>query len=134
MDTTVSADYDGDGRADIAVYRSGNGRWYLQNSTAGFSTAQWGIGADFPSPADYDGDGKADIAVFRQAEGIWYIQQIPKRRAVRITTLLPDADCHQFLLGERRSVRRHEGFQFPPRLIRLRQDRSRPPGCFHLHG
>ncbi len=74
-DTTVPADYDGDGRTDIAVYRSGSGTWYLQNSTSGFGAVQWGIGADFPSPADYDGDGKADIAVFRQADGVWYIRR-----------------------------------------------------------
>jgi hypothetical protein len=59
------ADFDGDGRTDLSVYRSSNNIWYLQRSTAGFTTVSWGSGSDVPAPADYDGDGKTDIAVFR---------------------------------------------------------------------
>ncbi|MGI8493821.1 MAG: FG-GAP-like repeat-containing protein, partial [Pyrinomonadaceae bacterium] len=69
-------DFDGDGKADVSVYRPPNDVWYLLNSTAGFSAAQFGISTDKLVPADFDGDGKTDIAVWR--EGNWYIQQSTK--------------------------------------------------------
>lgn len=64
-------DYDGDGRADISVFRPADGGWYISNSSNNsFRAAQFGISTDRLAPADYDGDGKTDIAVFR--EGFWY--------------------------------------------------------------
>jgi hypothetical protein len=59
------ADFDGDGRTDLSVYRSSNNAWYLQRSTAGFTTVFWGTSGDILAPADYDGDGKADVAIYR---------------------------------------------------------------------
>jgi hypothetical protein len=66
-----TADFDGDGRTDIAVYR--NGAWYILRSSDGGVTATGfgGLAEDIPVPADYDGDGKTDIAVYRN--GAWYI-------------------------------------------------------------
>jgi len=68
-DVPVAADYDGDGEADIAVFRPSDGVWYVQGGTA----TAWGANGDIPVPADYDGDGRADIAVFRPAQGVWYV-------------------------------------------------------------
>ncbi len=59
------ADFDGDGKSDISVFRPSEGNWYLNRSTAGFGVVKWGISTDKIVPADYDGDGKTDFAVFR---------------------------------------------------------------------
>ena len=63
-------DYDGDGRADISVFRPSDRFWYLNRSTQGFSAIQFGLSSDRIVPADYDGDGKTDISVYR--DGAWY--------------------------------------------------------------
>jgi hypothetical protein len=49
-DFPVAADYDGDGKTDIAVYRPEGGYWYLQKSTEGFGSVQFGIPSDRPVP------------------------------------------------------------------------------------
>jgi hypothetical protein len=59
------ADFDGDGKTDLSVYRPSEGNWYLQRSTAGFGVINWGNATDTLVPGDFDGDGKADTAVFR---------------------------------------------------------------------
>jgi len=66
-------DFDGDGKADISVFRPETGTWFLNQSADGFSAVKFGIPTDKIVPADYDGDGKTDIAVFRPSDGTWYI-------------------------------------------------------------
>ncbi len=71
-DVLTPGDYDGDARADHAVFRSGT--WFIRRSSDGGLTSQvWGFGTDIPVPGDYDKDGKTDIAVWRPSDGSWYI-------------------------------------------------------------
>ncbi|HWN43167.1 MAG TPA: VCBS repeat-containing protein [Thermoanaerobaculia bacterium] len=79
-DKLVPEDYDGDGKADPAVFRPSDGYWYIQYwspvpSGPEWLSVQFGYSTDRPVPGDYDGDGKADLAVFRPSNGTWYILQ-----------------------------------------------------------
>ena len=69
---TSRADFDGDGRTDVSVYRPSEGNWYYQGSSVGFGAAHFGEFADIPAPGDFDGDGTTDISVFRPSSGFWY--------------------------------------------------------------
>ena len=63
-------DFDGDGKADFAVTRSGGDGlmyWWIWQTTGGPKVTQWGIYTDLPAAGDYDGDGKSDTAVWRPA-------------------------------------------------------------------
>lgn len=67
----VNADFDGDRRTDVSVYRPDTGVWYLlQSQGSVFRAAQFGNSTDKLVPQDYDGDGKTDLAVYR--DGVWY--------------------------------------------------------------
>ena len=68
------ADFDGDGRTDLSVFRPSEGNWYIQQSSNGaFSAINFGIATDTLASDDFDGDGKSDVAVYRN--GVWYIMR-----------------------------------------------------------
>jgi CSLREA domain-containing protein len=71
-----SGDFDGDGKADLTVYRPNTGQWFVLKSSSGYAASsvyQWGVNGDVPVPGDYDGDGKADPAIYRPSTGDWFI-------------------------------------------------------------
>jgi hypothetical protein len=74
--TIGQADYDGDGKTDVAVWRRGTAQWFIRRSSDG-GVETWGFGApilgDIPVPADYSGTSRADLAVYRDGTGTWYI-------------------------------------------------------------
>ena len=71
-DTPVPADFDGDLKADPAIWRASTGVWIIPQSSTGYSSvlfAQWGQFGDVPIVGDIDGDGRADIGFYRN--GVW---------------------------------------------------------------
>jgi uncharacterized delta-60 repeat protein len=78
QDVLAPADFYGDFRTDLAVFRPNEGTWYIARPNGipdqDYITVRWGKAGDIPMPRDYNGDSKADIAVFRPTDGNWYIR------------------------------------------------------------
>ncbi|HSK73341.1 MAG TPA: VCBS repeat-containing protein [Pyrinomonadaceae bacterium] len=64
----VLADYDSDGKTDIAWIK--DNVWYVYQSSSSTLGAHstFGIEGDIPIPGDWDIDGKADVAVYREGK------------------------------------------------------------------
>ncbi len=77
----VAYDYDGDGIADYAVYKTG-GTWYVRQSKNGGvldgAAFNWG-GSTWPVTGDFDGDKKADVASYNPSSGQWSIRNSSNR-------------------------------------------------------
>ncbi|MBL0239439.1 MAG: VCBS repeat-containing protein [Chloracidobacterium sp.] len=79
-DKVVSADFDGDGKANYAI-RSGSSWLMLDSAFANMTvvTPSGDQSSDIPVQNDFDGDGKVDIAVWRD----WYIRKSGSSNALR---------------------------------------------------
>jgi V8-like Glu-specific endopeptidase len=69
---TKPADFTGDGKTDVTVYRPSTGVWWVN----GLPAVRYGVSTDIPVPGDYNGDGKADRAVWRPSTAVWWINGI----------------------------------------------------------
>ena len=65
-------DIDGDGKADLIVWRASTGTWFWLTSSSGYNYTnagqkQWGTQSlgDMPLLGDFDGDGLADLGIWR---------------------------------------------------------------------
>jgi hypothetical protein len=63
--------------ADLAVWRSTTGTWWVMGGAAGSqpATQVWGLNSDKPVQGDYDGDGKTDFSIYRPSTGQWFVLQ-----------------------------------------------------------
>ena len=61
------ADYNADGRTDLAVYRPQTTTWWNRS----LFTTPYGAAGDVPLPADLNSDGLTDIVLWRPATGDW---------------------------------------------------------------
>ncbi len=76
-DVLTPADYDGDGKADTAIFRANDSAgpdfYILNSSDFSVSGYAWGSSGDIASVGDFDGDDKADVAIFRPSDSNFYI-------------------------------------------------------------
>jgi len=72
--TLPAADFDGDSRDDIAIFRPAIGLWAVRNVTRVY----FGGSSDEPVAGDFSGDGIADIGIFRSGSGLWAIRDLTR--------------------------------------------------------
>ncbi|MCP5487995.1 MAG: VCBS repeat-containing protein [Verrucomicrobia bacterium] len=79
----VPGDFNGDLRADLAVYQRATGNWFIRSlgpvgpAYPPITFGQnWGDASMDPIPGDYNGDGKNDLAVYQRTSGAWFVRKL----------------------------------------------------------
>lgn len=78
-DVPLAADFDGDGRSDLVIFRAegAQARFQVRLSSSNFATTAthaWGLPGDIPIMGDFDGDLRADLAVYRPSTAEWRVR------------------------------------------------------------
>ncbi|CAN5887620.1 hypothetical protein BH23PLA1_BH23PLA1_15470 [soil metagenome] len=73
-DLPVPADYNGNGRVDLATFQPETAGFFVRGASASNRVSTSGLLTDIPLPGDFDGDGQADFALFRPSTAEWIIQ------------------------------------------------------------
>jgi len=69
-----AADFDGDSRTDLAIFRPSTGLWAVR----GVTRVYFGANGDIITPGDYNGDELDDIAIFRESNGLWAVRGVTR--------------------------------------------------------
>ncbi len=91
-DIPVTGDINGDDRADIGVFRSG--QWLWQITGGATVDEKFGEPGDLPVVGDWDADGRDDVGVFRA--GSWILRYLNVQKAPKVSngvvvTMVPEA-------------------------------------------
>ncbi len=69
-----AADFNGDGKDDIAIFRESSGLWAIR----GVTRVYFGQKIDIPIPGDYGGGAADEIAIFRPGSGLWAVKGLTR--------------------------------------------------------
>jgi hypothetical protein len=82
----VPADYNGDGKADLAIFRPSTGDWHVKDQFV----SNWGISGDVPVPGPLGSGRSARLVVWRPSVKHWFTSV---KRVVEISTATYGANC-----------------------------------------